>query len=144
MFVVAAMRLRQDYLLCELRVWQIGSRHTFGTMTPVICQEAEVMPVILSTACWRQALCSGQFWEPWLRKHLQEERILRKEMCKTCYRGCDCWSLPSYQKHVQQKRNEHWAGLFQTPPTLDGESWGENNSEPQHLMLNHPDFLHQA
>lgn len=31
--------------------------------------------------------------------------------------------------------------FFQTPPTLGHESSGENNSEPQHLTLHHPDFL---
>lgn len=80
-----------------------------------------------------------------VRQHLQEERILREEMCMTCYRGCDCWSLPSHLKSVcSRKEMNIELDFFQTPSTLDSESWGENNSEHQHLTLNHPDFLHQV
>lgn len=73
--------LRQDYMLCELSLWETDSCHAFCTMIPFICQEAEVSPITLRTALRRQALCSAPFWVPWLWGGIFKRKWFWRKKC---------------------------------------------------------------
>lgn len=144
---MAVLRLRQNYLLCELslrkRGFHVSSTQQFHS--PARKQRWFPSFWALSIEGRPPAMTSTEnldHEEASSRGNESEERnvhdlLYRMWLLKLVFLSKAC--------AAEEKRNEHWAGFFffQTPPILDCESWGENNSEPQHLTLHHPDFLLQ-
>lgn len=111
-------------------------------------------PIILSTGCRSQALCRARHWgtkwrpSQWpastliVRKHLQKEMILKKENVHDQFYRLWLVKHVFLSKAVEEKRNGHvgWISSNPTNPWIVS-SGRKNNSESQHLTLNHPDFF---
>lgn len=155
MCALAVLRQRQDYLLWE---FHLRDRPSPGLLPRVGAQlpgqrrwfppswahRVEGRPSAGPSSEALKENCHGGHWitGSWGSKHLQEEAILKKEMCMTTCTGCAgeaCLAIKS--RCSRRERTRRWELDVFPPLGQWGLGGGERSVSLGPPTWNHPDFF---